>query len=140
MSGKPTSEIKAVRTRMMAVMALSMVLMLLVSLMLLVRYASGAFELAYLLGALIGTANGAFGFVILEKFVDKSSLIFMKGVFLGMGIRLLLLLGLFIVLVKFFEVHIIGLVTGLLIFYFVMTIFEVVFLNKRIAVKSMTKN
>jgi ATP synthase I chain len=109
--------------------------MIIISFLLMWKYASDAFELAYCLGGLVGIVNGIIGFLTIEKFIDKSSLAFLKGVFIGMGIRLLLLLGIFIVLVKLFEVHIVGLVTGLLIFYFAMTIFEVTFLNKRIEIK-----
>jgi hypothetical protein len=103
------------------------------------EFASAAFGLAYFLGALVGAMNGIIGFLTIEKFIDKSNLTFLKGVFIGMGIRLLLLLGIFVLLVKVFDVHVIGLVTGLLIFYFAMTIFEVVFLNKRIGIRRTPK-
>ena len=107
-----------------------------VSFLLTCEYATRAFELAYFLGALVGIINGVIGFLTIEKFIDKSNLVFMKGVFVGMGIRLLVLLGVFVLLVKVFDIHIIGLVTGLLIFYFSMTIFEVILLNNRIVRRS----
>ena len=75
----------------------------------------------------------------IDRFIDKSNLAFLKGVFLGMGIRMLLLIGIFVLFIKVFSIHVIGLVTGLLIFYFAMTIFEVAFLNKRIEIKKTVK-
>jgi uncharacterized membrane protein YiaA len=107
-----------------------------ISFLLTSEYATGAFELAYFLGAIVGITNGVIGLLTIEKFIDKSNLVFMKGIFVGMGIRLLVLLGIFVLLVKVFDIHIIGLVTGLLIFYFAMTIFEVILLNNRIAQRS----
>ena len=103
------------------------------------RLATGMFGISYFLGALLGLLNGIIGFLTIEKFIDRSSIVFMKGVFIGMGVRLLFLLGIFMILVKVFEAHIIALVTGLLIFYFAMTIFEVIFLNKRIELKRPVK-
>lgn len=110
-----------------------------ISFLLTFEYATSAFELAYFLGALVGITNGVIGFLTVEKFIDKSNLVFLKGVFVGMGIRLLVLLGIFVLLVKVLDIHIVGLVTGLLIFYFAMTIFEVIFLNNRIVQRRATQ-
>jgi len=120
---------------MLRILIVCLIAMGMVSLVLMWKFASAAFELAYFLGALIGAMNGIIGFLTIDKFIDKNNLTFLKGVFIGMGIRLLLLLGIFVLFVKVFGVHIVGLVTGLLIFYFAMTIFEVAFLNKRIETK-----
>ncbi len=138
-TGESQAQIQLMRKGMLRILYGCLVVMLLVSFLLIWKLASSAFELAFFLGASVGIANGIIGFLTIEKFIDKSSLLFLKGVFIGMGIRLLLLLGIFILFVKVFAVHIIGFVTGLLIFYFVMTIFEVVFLNKRIEIKRTIK-
>jgi len=127
------------RKRMLRILFACLIAMGVISFLLTWKFASGAFELAYFLGASIGLLNGVFGFLTIEKFIDKSSLAFLKGVFIGMGIRLLVLLGIFIMLIKVFKIHIVGLVTGLLIFYFAMTIFEVVFLNRRVEIKNGTR-
>lgn len=103
------------------------------------RFGSGGFCGAYFLGALLGTLNGLVGFYVIERFIDKSTIVFLKGISLGMGARLLLLLGVFIVLMDVFRIPIIPLVAGLLIFYFTMTVFEVIFLNRRIALKGANK-
>jgi len=120
---------------MFAILGTTIVLMWLISLILAEKYATEAFRSAYFMGALVGFLNGGIGFWTVEKFIDKPSIVFMKGVFIGMGIRMLLLLGVFVLLIKVFEFHIVGLVTGLLVFYFTMTIFEVAFLNMRIKMK-----
>ena len=120
---------------MYRILGACIVTMLLISLFLTGKFSNNAFESAYFIGALVGLINGGFGFLTVDKFIDKSNLAFLKGVFIGMAVRMLLLLGIFILLIKVFEFHVIGLVTGLLIFYFAMTIFEVIFLNKRIEIK-----
>jgi len=127
------------RKKMLRILLACLIAMGIISFFLTWEFASAAFGLAYFLGALVGAMNGIIGFLTIEKFIDKSNLTFLKGVFIGMGIRLLLLLGIFVLLVKVFDVHVIGLVTGLLIFYFAMTIFEVVFLNKRIGIRRTPK-
>lgn len=110
-----------------------------ISWVLILKFGTKEFCGAYFLGALLGTLNGLVGFYVIEKFIDKSNIVFLKGVSLGMGGRLLLLLGVFIILMDCFKIPIIPLVTGLLIFYFTMTVFEVIFLNKRIALKGTDK-
>lgn len=145
MGRQPAAEIKLMRSKMLKVITIVIVVMGVISCALIWKFAPPgsagwwAYGGSYFLGALIGVLNGVIGFLTIERFIDRSNLAFMKGVFIGMGVRLLLLLGVFIILVKVFEAHIIALVTGLLIFYFGMTIFEVVFLNKRIEMKKTTQ-
>lgn len=127
--------LRSMRSRMVKILAISLIAMGLISFFLIWKFGNSGFGGSYLLGALLGILNGVVGFLTIEKFIDRSSLVFMKGVFLGMGIRLFLLLGIFVILIKAFGAHIVALVTGLLIFYFAMTIFEVIFLNKRIELK-----
>ncbi len=97
--------------------------------------ADSYFAASYFLGALLGVVNGAVGFVTIELFIDKETLAFLQGVFLGMGIRLVLLLGVFVFLLEVVRVEVAGLVSGLFVFYFTMTTIEIIFLNKRIALK-----
>ncbi|MCL5268818.1 MAG: hypothetical protein M1469_12075 [Bacteroidetes bacterium] len=123
----------------MRTLAVSLIAIAVISIILIWKYAGDGFGGAYFLGALLGVVNGAVGFYTIEKFIDQSSLVFLKGISLGMGIRLLLLLGIFILLIEVFKTPIIPLVTGLIVFYFTMTIFEVIFLNKRMAFKKTGK-
>ena len=132
-------QVQVMRRKMVKALIISVGVMILISFVLLRETATNGFIGAYFLGAFIGLLNGVIGFVTIEKFIDRSSLVFMKGVFAGMGIRLLLMLVIFVILIEVFKVHIVALVTGLLIFYFAMTIFEIIFLNKRIALKASAK-
>ena len=131
--------VRLLRNSTMRMLAISILVIGVISFLLIWKYADNGFAGAYFLGALLGIMSGAVGFYTIEKFIDKSSLVFLQGISLGMGIRLLLLLGIFIVLMKVFNTPIIPLVTGLLVFYFIMTIFEVIFLNKRMASKKAGK-
>lgn len=125
-----------VRTVMVIVVSFGLISVLIVS-----HYADSYFAGSYFLGALLGIANGAVGFVTIEKFIDRDTLVFLKGVFLGMGVRLVLLLGVFVFLMEVVRVNIGGLVAGLLVFYVTMTVLEVIFLNKRIEIrKAMGEN
>lgn len=134
--GKETElPLQLMRRQMVRTVVIVVVLFGLISVLIVSRYADHLFAGSYFLGALLGVANGAVGFVTIEKFIDKSTLLFIKGVFLGMGIRLVLLLGVFIFLIKVVHVDIGGLVYGLLVFYFTMTALEIVFLNKRLELR-----
>jgi hypothetical protein len=128
-------QIRRLRNKMLRVLATCVGGMCIVSFFFLWRRTSDIFMGSYFLGALLGLLNGVIGFLTIEKFIDRTSIVFMKGVFVGMGVRMLVLLGIFILFVKVFGTDIVALVTGLLIFYFTMTVFEVIFLNKRIALK-----
>ncbi len=123
------------RNGMLRVLAICLVAMGAISFFLIRRFGTDGFGESYFLGALLGILNGVVGFLTIERFIDRSTLVFMKGVFLGMGIRMLLLLGIFVLLVKACGANVVALLTGLLIFYFTMTIFEVMFLNKRLELK-----
>ncbi|MCL4510877.1 MAG: ATP synthase subunit I [Bacteroidetes bacterium] len=133
------ASIRLLRRKTAIMLTVSIATMGIISALLIWKFGNGSFGGSFFLGALLGVLNGIIGFLTIEKFIDRSSLIFLKGIFLGMGIRLLFLLGIFILLVKVLGTHLIALVTGLLIFYFAMTVFEVIFLNKRIALKRTTK-
>ena len=98
-------------------------------------YSTARFGRAYALGSLLGVANGAVGFLTIEKFIDKSTLVFLRGVFLGMGVRLALLLGVFVLFMYVVRVDASGMISGLFVFYFTMTVLEVIFLNKRIELR-----
>ncbi len=123
-----------IRTIVIIVAAFGLISVLVVS-----DLGDSLFAGSYFLGALLGVVNGAVGFITIEKYIDKRTLLFVKGVFVGMGIRLVLLLGVFIFLIEVVHVEISGFVWGLFVFYFTMTALEIVFINKRLALKSATR-
>lgn len=120
-----------VRTVVIVVVAFGLISVLVVS-----DLGDSLFAGSYFLGAILGVVNGAVGFVTIEKYIDKSTLQFVKGVFLGMGIRLLLLLGVFIFLIEIVHVEIRGFVWGLFVFYFTMTVLEIIFINRRLELRN----
>lgn len=127
--------LQLMRRQMIRTVLIVVVVFGVISVVLVSAYADSLFAASYFLGALLGVANGAVGFVTIELFIDKNTLAFLKGVFLGMGIRLALLFGVFVFLILVVHVSIGGLVYGLLVFYFTMTVIEVIFLNKRVALR-----
>ncbi len=131
--------LQAMRRKMVKTVSAVVIACGFVSALVIWKYGTGDFAGSYLLGALLGVLNGVIGFLTIEKFIDRSAIVFLKGVFLGMGVRLALLLGVFVLLIEVAHVHIVGLVSGLLIFYFTMTILEVIFLNKRIELRKAMK-
>lgn len=124
---------QVVRTVVIVVVVFGLISVLVVS-----DLGDSLFAGSYFLGALLGVANGAVGFVTIEKYIDKRTILFIKGVFLGMGVRLVLLLGVFIFLMLVIHVDIKGFVWGLFVFYFTMTILEIVFINKRLELRKAT--
>lgn len=130
--------LQLVRRRTIVSGLIVLVFLGMISTILISIYGDVKFGESYFVGALVGILNGIIGFLTIEKFIDKPTLAFLRGVFLGMGIRLVLLLGIFIILIKLAHMGIAGLVTGLLIFYFTMTTLEVIFLNKRVSLKKST--
>ncbi len=127
------------RSSTIRTLVISLAAMGIISYLLIWKFAGTHFAGAYFLGALIGILSGGVGFYTIEMFIDKSSIVFLRGISLGMGIRLVLLLGIFVLLMEVFHVEIIPLVTGLLIFYFTISVFEVIYLNKRMALRKTGK-
>gem|GEM_PF-4283473 len=82
-------------------------------------------------GAGLAIANSAIGLEIIDKNIGKDTLTFLKIVLLSMGVRMVVLFFFLVFLIKFAGIQIIPLVTGLLVYYFIMTFFEIIFLNKR---------
>ncbi|MGC8653676.1 MAG: hypothetical protein ACP5US_06775 [Candidatus Kryptoniota bacterium] len=82
-------------------------------------------------GAGLAIVNSAVGLEIIDKNISRNALTFLKIVLLSMGVRMAVLFFSLIILIKMAGIQVIPLVSGLLIYYFAMTIFEIIFLNKR---------
>lgn len=82
-------------------------------------------------GAALGVVNGVAGLEIIDRNIGKNTLTFLKIVLMSMGLRMIAMFLILILLIKLIGIQIIPLVVGLIVYYFVMTIFEIVFLNKR---------
>lgn len=90
---------------------------------------------AFMTGAVLSTLNVLAGFWAIEYAFDKSFNTLLAAVLGGMGIRIGLLLGSFVVLIKYFEFHTVALVVSMLSFYVVYLVLEVFYIQKRVSHK-----
>jgi len=97
--------------------------------------ASGDVIRAAIIGACLTTINVLLGYAAIEYSIDKSTTTFFKFVLGGMGIRLVLMAGLLIVLIKGFGVHVPALIGSIGIFYIVFLTLEVFYIQKKISTK-----
>ena len=99
------------------------------------RLDSPAVVQAVLLGALLSTVNVLLGYAAIEYAYDKSYSTFLKAVFGGMGVRLLLLLGGMVVLIRVFAVNAIALTISLFGFYAVFLVLEILFIQRKVVTR-----
>ncbi len=116
------------------------ILIAIVVLALLSAYPLWAFGSAEILravtaGALIATVNVLLGYCAIEYSLVKSTATFFKVVLGGMGIRMLLMAGALVILIKVYNYHVAALVGSLGIFYMVFLILEVLDINRKITIK-----
>jgi len=98
----------------------------------LAAYGTREVIIASVLGAFLSTLNVLLGYAAIEYSFGKSATTFLKVVLGGMGIRLVLLLGTIVVLIKLFAVHVGGLVTSLGFFYIVYLTLEILYIQKKV--------
>ena len=85
-------------------------------------------------GAIISTINVLLGYLSIEYSLNKSYSIFLKAVLGGMGIRMLLMLGALLILIKLFGFHAVALTVSLLGFYVIYLIIEVIFIQRKLVI------
>jgi hypothetical protein len=100
------------------------------------RFASAEIVVAMSIGALLSTVNVLLGFLAIEFSFDKSYTTFLKIVLGGMGVRMALLFAVLLVLIKVVELHAVALTVSLLSFYLIFLVLEVLFIQKKAAVKN----
>lgn len=98
----------------------------------LIRFGSTEVVVAAGAGALLSTVNVFLGFFTIEYAFERSYTTFLKAVLGGMGVRMLLMLGAFLMLLLVAHVHAIALTISMLGFYIVYLILEILFLQRRI--------
>lgn len=99
----------------------------------LININSGDVNMAFIIGAVLSTVNVMAGFLAIEYSLDKSYNTFLKAVLGGMGIRMALMLGILVLLIKFAGIHIIALVVSVLSFYVVFLVLEILYIQKRVS-------
>lgn len=96
---------------------------------------SGHIVVAFMTGAVLSTVNVLAGFWAIEYSFDKSFNTLLAAVLGGMGIRIALMLGSLVLLIKFFGFHTIALVISTLSFYLVYLVLEVLYIQKKASYK-----
>ena len=99
-------------------------------------YGSHEIAVAAAAGALMATVNVLVGFASIEYCQGKSATTFFKVVLGGMGIRLLAMALCLVFLLRVLHLHAGALVGSLGIFYAVYLVLEVLFIQKKVSVKS----
>jgi hypothetical protein len=82
-------------------------------------------------GALLSLVNVLAGYAAIEYSFDKSYTTFLKAVLGGMGVRLLVMLGCFVVMIEVLRFRVLPLVASLFGFYLIYLILEVMFIQKK---------
>ena len=98
--------------------------------------ASGDIRAAVAAGAGLSTLNVILGYGAIRYSFDKSHTTFLKAVLGGMGLRLLLMLGVFTLLVMGLGMQPVALTVSLLGFYAVFMVLEIVYIQQRMTVKN----
>jgi len=86
-------------------------------------------------GSIMSLLNFLSGFLAIEFAFEKSHTTFLKVVLGGMVIRLLVMTGAVLVLLEVFDLNALGLMLALLGYYVLNLVFEIVFLQKKVALK-----
>ena len=90
---------------------------------------------AVVIGAILSTINVLFGYAAIEYSLGKSTTTFLKFVLGGMGVRMFMMAGMLVVLIKLFEVHAGALVGSMGACYVVFLTLEIIFIQKSISIK-----
>ncbi|MCX7984908.1 MAG: hypothetical protein N3A63_08415 [Bacteroidetes bacterium] len=88
-----------------------------------------------LAGGCMSFFNILLGYVAIEVGFEKSHTVFLKIILGSMIVRLLLMWGILLLLIKQFGFHAASLMLSLLFFYVMTLVLEILYLQKRIAVK-----
>ncbi len=102
----------------------------------LMKLGSREIVVAVIVGAVMSTVNALAGFLAIEYSLEKSYTTFLQAVLGGMGIRMVVMLGILVLLIKFAGFHAIGLVASLLSFYVIYLVLEIFYIQKRVSHKN----
>ena len=86
-------------------------------------------------GAGLATVNVLLGFAALEYSHGKSTVTFFKYVLGGMGVRLLMMCGILLVIVKFVDLNIWAFIASLGLFYVIFLTLEIFYITKQVSSK-----
>lgn len=104
---------------------------LVVAVVLLMSTESRETAIAVIAGSVLSTLNALAGFLAIEYSLQKSHATFMKAVLGGMGVRMLVMLGVLVFLIKVVELHTVALVVSVLGFYVVYLVLELLYIQRK---------
>ncbi len=99
------------------------------------KYGNKGILLASVVGTTLATVNVLFGYMAIERSFNKSATVFLKVVLGGMGIRMFVLAGIFLLLIKLAGLYVPALVGSMGIFYAIYLTLEVLYINKKVSVR-----
>ena len=102
----------------------------------LLTFSSRDVVVAAAVGCLLSVLNALAGSLTVEYAFDKSYGTFVKAVLGGMGVRMVVLLGMFYVFIKVFKLHTIALTLSLLGFYIIFLTLEVLCIQRKVEVRN----
>jgi len=100
------------------------------------KFANFEFIKSFFVGFLISLVNSVVGFLIIKRGMLKPDREFFKLTLGSMGIRLFAIAGLILVFLEILNFEVYGLVSSLLLFYFVFLSVEIFLLNRLTTKKS----
>ena len=101
----------------------------------LLKFGSSEVTGAAIVGAVLATVNVLLGYAAIEYSFGKSTTTFFKYVLGGMGIRMFVMAGVLVALIRVFQFHAGALVGSMGIFYVLFLTLEVFYIQKKISSK-----
>ena len=89
----------------------------------------------FITGCLISLVSVTVGYLLIEYGIEKPNATFLKIILGGMAARLILIPAVVVVLIRVFGFHLVSLTASLFLSYFLFLIVEILFLNKKLALK-----
>jgi hypothetical protein len=102
----------------------------------LIAYGTDEMLLAIIAGVIISTLNIFLGYITIEYAYSKSMTGFLKWILGGIGIRMLIMLGLLLFVIKILQLHLIAFMISLFAFYAIYLVLEILYIDKKVRSKT----
>lgn len=99
-------------------------------------YATDAMLVAIIAGVIISTSNIFLGYITIEYAYSKSMTGFLKWILGGIGIRMLIMLGSLLFVIKILQLHLIAFMVSLFAFYAIYLVLEILYIDKKVRSKT----
>lgn len=116
---------------------LTVIISFLISFYFIYQNFSGMTIISILIGCFLSVINVLAGYFIVSYSFKKSNKIFLKAVIGGILGRLFFIGAIMVILIKFFNIEIIGFIISMLFYYFIFLSLEINFLHKKLTKSSL---